>query len=87
MIQFFIKNIKIYFKIKELGLIKNYLSIDINYNPKKRILKLYITKYINKILNKFNFNNLNLSKTLINNNIKIKPNKKQTKLETIKYFQ
>ena len=62
------------------------MGIDINYNPKKRILKLYITKYINKILNKFNFNNLNFSKILINNNIKIKPNKKQTKPETIKYF-
>jgi hypothetical protein len=29
----FIKNIKKYFKIKELGLIKNYLGVEIDYKP------------------------------------------------------
>ncbi|TVY31370.1 hypothetical protein LCER1_G009428, partial [Lachnellula cervina] len=80
------KNIKFYFEIKELGLIKDYLGINIDYKPKEGMLKLYIAKYINKILNKFGFNNLNSIKTLIDSNIKLESNKKQASLAAIKYF-
>jgi hypothetical protein len=37
----FINSIKSYFKIKELGLIKDYFSIKIDYRPKDGYLKLY----------------------------------------------
>ncbi|TVY47171.1 Retrovirus-related Pol polyprotein from transposon TNT 1-94 [Lachnellula cervina] len=72
--------------IKELGLIKDYLGIDIDYKPKEGTLKLYIAKYINKILNKFGFNNLNPFKTPMDSNIKLEPNKEQASPAAIKYF-
>jgi hypothetical protein len=37
----FINSIKSYFKIKELGLIEDYLSVEIDYRPKDGYLKLY----------------------------------------------
>jgi len=37
----FIKIFKNYFDLKNLGLIKDYLKIKINYNLKKRSIKLY----------------------------------------------
>jgi len=83
----FIKNIKKYFKLKELGLIKDYLGIKIDYKPKKGYMKLYITKYINKLLNKFKFNNLNFTFTFIKTKIKLKLNPKQTNIENINYYQ
>ncbi|TVY50555.1 Retrovirus-related Pol polyprotein from transposon TNT 1-94 [Lachnellula cervina] len=46
-----------------------------------------MAKYINKILNKFGFNNLNPSKTPIDSNIKLEPNKEQASPTAIKYFQ
>ncbi|TVY50587.1 Retrovirus-related Pol polyprotein from transposon TNT 1-94 [Lachnellula cervina] len=65
----------------------DYLGIDIDYKPKEGTLKLYIAKYINKILNKFGFSNLNPSKTPIDSNIKLEPNKEQASPAAIKYFQ
>ena len=52
-IKSFITQIKSYFNIKELGLIKDYLGIDIDLKPNKYI-KLSQTTYINKVLAKFN---------------------------------
>ena len=40
-IKTFIKDIKKYFNIKELGLIKDYLGVQINYKPNNSTLKLY----------------------------------------------
>jgi hypothetical protein len=40
-INFFIKFIKVYFKIKKLRLIKDYLRLDINYDLKVNYLKFY----------------------------------------------
>jgi hypothetical protein len=37
----FIKSVKVYFKIKKLELIKNYLGLNINYDPKTDYLKFY----------------------------------------------
>jgi hypothetical protein len=39
-------------------------------------MKFYITKYINKIINKFGFNNLNFINIPIDPKIKLKSNKK-----------
>jgi hypothetical protein len=50
-------------------------------------MKFYIVKYINKILNKFGFNNLNPINTSIDPKIKLEPNKDQTTAENIKYYQ
>jgi hypothetical protein len=49
-------------------------------------MKLYITKYINKILDKFRFNNLNPINIPMNPKIKLKPNKDQATTENIKYY-
>jgi hypothetical protein len=40
-IKAFVKDLKQFFKLKELGLIKDYLGIKINYNLEKQTLKLY----------------------------------------------
>ena len=50
----FIKLISQDFKIKNLRVIKNYLSIDINFNINKGFIKLSQAIYINKVLNKYN---------------------------------
>jgi hypothetical protein len=83
----FIKSIKIYFKIKELGLIKDYLGLNIDYNLEVDYLKLYQTKYINKLFIKFDFKNIKIYKTPINSNIKLKFNKNKTNIFEIYYFQ
>jgi hypothetical protein len=41
------------FKIKNLGVIKDYLGIDINLNISEGFIKLNQATYINKVLNKF----------------------------------
>jgi hypothetical protein len=43
-----------------------------------------MTKYINKILNKFRFNNLNPVSTPMDPKIKLEPNKEQA--TSVKYF-
>jgi len=50
-------------------------------------MKLYIAKYINKLLNKFKFNNLNPASTPIKTKIKLESNSKQINAENINYYQ
>jgi Reverse transcriptase (RNA-dependent DNA polymerase) len=47
-----INSIKSYFNIKKLGLIKDYLGVEIDYRSKDGYLKLYQAKYIKKILSR-----------------------------------
>jgi len=54
LINSFIAKIKEYFNIKELGLIKDYLGIDIDYNLDKSIMKLNQKRYIYKLVERFN---------------------------------
>jgi len=82
----FINNIKKYFNIKELGLIKDYLGVEIDYQPENGYLKLYQAKYINKILNKFGFNDLKPAKTPMDPKVKLVLNKEQAKANEIQYF-
>jgi hypothetical protein len=49
-------------------------------------MKFYIAKYINKILDKFGFNNLNFINISINPKIKLELNKDQVIAENIKYY-
>jgi hypothetical protein len=86
-INFFIKFIKIYFKIKELKLIKNYLKLNIDYNLEIGYLKLYQTKYINKLFTKFGFKNIKIYNTPINSNIKLEFNNNKINASEIYYFQ
>jgi hypothetical protein len=87
MIKEFIISIKIYFDIKDLGPIKDYLDIEVNYNIKNKRMKLHQTKYINKIFNKFKFDNINPIKLFIDFITKYKPNLGQTNKKDIKLFQ
>ena len=61
-IKSFIKELKKYFKLKDLGLIKDYLGVEIDYDLNKGTLKLNQTKYLNKVLERFNISNKNKSK-------------------------
>jgi len=76
--------LKGYFDLKDLGLIKDYLGIEIDYNPKKRSIKLYQTKYINKILKHFNIKDSNPCHTPINNKIKLEPYKLEANIKEVK---
>jgi hypothetical protein len=86
-INFFIKSIKVHFKIKELRLIKDYLGLNIDYNPKVDYLKLYQIKYINKLFIKFGFKNIKIYNTPIDFNIKLEFNNNKTNISEIYYFQ
>jgi hypothetical protein len=81
----FIKSIKKYFNIKELGLIKDYLGIEVEMT--KDHLKLNQTKYIEKVLEKFNMTNSNPVSTPLDSKYKLELNDKQATKEDIKYFQ
>jgi hypothetical protein len=86
-IKSFIKELKKYFKLKDLGLIKDYLGVEIDYDLSKGTLKLSQTKYLNKVLDRFNINNKNPKYTPIKANTKLEPNKGQAKEVEIKWFQ
>jgi hypothetical protein len=53
----------------------------------KQALKFYQAKYINKILIKYGFKNLNPAKTLIDSKTNLEPNKERAKTSEIHYFQ
>ena len=83
----FINNIKKYFKVKNLGLIKDYLGIDIKYQPKNNYMKLSQERYINKLLIKYNMEDCNPAYTPMDPKIKLEPNKELATKEQIKWFQ
>ena len=85
-INIFINNIKKHFKIKNLGFIKDYLEIDIKYQPKDNYIKLLQKRYINKLLIKYNIKDYNLIYTFIDPKIKLKPNKELAIKKQIKWF-
>ena len=82
----FISQIKKHFNIKELGLIKDYLGIDIDFKPNQS-LKLSQTRYIEKILAKFGLDKANPVYTPIDSKTKLEPNEEQASPEQIKWFQ
>jgi Reverse transcriptase (RNA-dependent DNA polymerase)/gag-polypeptide of LTR copia-type/Integrase core domain len=83
----FILRLKKHFKLKDLGLIKDYLGVEIDYDYDKGTLKLSQTKYLNKVLERFNISNKNPKYTPIKATIKLEPNKEQAKGTEIKWFQ
>ena len=85
-ISLFIKELKNHFNIKELGFIKDYLGVEIDYNMKEGHLKFNQIKYINKILNKyFKEKNKKILKYIpLNLNIKLKFNINIVNIENIK---
>jgi hypothetical protein len=82
-----INSIKSYFNIKEPGLIKDYLGVEIDYRPKNGYLKFYQDKYIKKILKKYGFQDLKPAKTPMDPKAKLMPNKNKAKADEIYYFQ
>ena len=83
----FIIQIKKYFDIKDLGLIKDYLGIDIDLNLEQGYLKLSQAKYIDKVLAKYNMQDCNPIYTPLDSKLKLEPNKEQATKELIKWFQ
>jgi hypothetical protein len=83
----FIKSISQDFKIKNLGVIRDYLGIDINFNINKGFIKLSQATYINKILNKYNLQDTKIKSTPMDSYIKLEPNKEQANKEQIKLYQ
>jgi hypothetical protein len=56
-------------------------------NLNKGFIKLSQETYINKVLNKFNLQDVKIKLTLINPYIKLEPNKEQVNKDDIKLFQ
>ena len=83
----FINNIQVYFKVQNLGPIKDYLEIDINYNINQGYIKLSQAKYIIKLLIKYNMENCNPLYTPLDSKLKLEPNKETATIEQIKWFQ
>jgi hypothetical protein len=83
----FIKLISQDFKIKNLGVIKDYLGIDINLNTNQGFIKLSQETYINKILNKYNFQDAKTKSSPMDSYLKLELNKEQASKEQIKLYQ
>jgi hypothetical protein len=86
LINSFIAKIKEYFNIKELGLIKDYLGIDIDYNLDKGIMKLNQKKYIDKLVERFNLLDSLPTYIPLDPKIKLLPNTEKAPKEDIKLF-
>jgi hypothetical protein len=86
-IKTFINNIEKHFKVKNLGPIKDYLGIDVYYNPKDNYMKLSQEKYINKLLIKYNLEDCNPSYTPMDPKVKLEPNKETATKQQVKWFQ
>jgi hypothetical protein len=69
-----------------LGLIKDYLGVEIDYDYKKGTLKLSQIKYLNKVLERFKVDNKRPKYTPIKANIKLEPNKDTANKDQIKWF-
>ncbi|CAL3971483.1 unnamed protein product [Diplocarpon coronariae] len=74
LIKSFIKGLEEYFKLKDLGPIKDYLGINIEYNQEKGYMKLYQEAYITKLLTRFDMLAGKLKNIPIEPKIKLKPN-------------
>lgn len=82
-----INSIKEHFNIKDLGPISDFLGIEVNIDYTEGILKLSQTKYINKILEKYNLLNCNPIYTPVDTKLKLVPNIEQASKEEIKEYQ
>lgn len=87
-IKSFINNIEKYFEIKNLGLLKDYLGINIDYD-KGHYMNLSQEKYIDKLLIKYNLEDSNPIYTPMDPKIKfeLNNNKEYATKEQIKWFQ
>ena len=83
----FIDQIKKYFNIKNLGLITDYLGIDIDLNLKEGYLKLSQAKYIDNILVKYGLEASNPVYTPMDSKAKLEPNKEQVNKKYLVLFQ
>lgn len=67
------------FKIKDLGIIKTYLGIDIDYNYEKGELSLDQSKYIDSLEKRYNLQNSKLYSTPMEQNLKLLPAQSENK--------
>ena len=61
------------FKMKDMGLVSNYIGIDIDYNVKNNVMKLSQTRYIESLAKKYNLEHAKLYKTPMEANLKLEP--------------
>ncbi|CAL3964919.1 unnamed protein product [Diplocarpon coronariae] len=86
-IKSFIKGLEEYFKLKDLGPIKDYLSINIKYNQEKGYIKLYQEAYITKLLTRFDILASKPKNIPIEPKIKLEPNPNKATSSEITRFQ
>lgn len=71
------------FAMKDLGKIKSYIGIDIDYSDDRKIMTLNQTKYIESLAAKYDLENANLYETPMETNLKLEQAKEVD--ESIKY--
>ncbi|CAL3969519.1 unnamed protein product [Diplocarpon coronariae] len=86
-IKSFIKGLEEYFKLKDLGPIKDYLGINIEYNQEKGYMKLYQEAYITKLLTRFDMLAGKPKNIPIEPKIKLEPNPNKATSSEITRFQ
>ncbi|CAL3971562.1 unnamed protein product [Diplocarpon coronariae] len=86
-IKSFIKGLEEYFKLKDLGPIKDYLGINIEYNQEKGYIKLYQEAYITKLLTRFDMLAGKPKYIPIEPKIKLEPNPNKATSSEITRFQ
>jgi hypothetical protein len=86
-IKSFIKELKQFFKLKDLGPIKDYLGVDIEYDIDKGVMKLHQKSYIVKVLERFNISNCKPKNTPMDSKVKIEPNPNTATKKEINLFQ
>ncbi|EKD11952.1 hypothetical protein MBM_09882 [Drepanopeziza brunnea f. sp. 'multigermtubi' MB_m1] len=86
-IKSFIKELQKYFKLKDLGLIKDYLGIDIEYDIKRGYMKLSQESYITKILNRFDMLDCKLKPIPMDSKAKLELNPNKASASEITWFQ
>jgi hypothetical protein len=83
----FIKDLEKYFKIKNLGPIKDYLGIDFIRDSNSNTLKLSQSNYIQKVLDKFGLSQAKSAITPFDAKTKLEPNNTTANTDQTKLFQ
>lgn len=80
-LRFIINHLKNEFKMKEMGVVNNFLNIQIKYDRENGIMELSQKAAIKKLLEKFNMINCRSSKTPMEPNLVLQPTTKRKKFD------
>jgi hypothetical protein len=86
-IKSFIKELEKHFKLKDLGLIKDYLGISVDYDLKRGQMKLSQEAYIDKMLARFDMTSCKPKNIPLDPKIRLEPNPNKATKAEVTWFQ